>query len=261
MRKIYILFTTILSLCCIILLTSCGTTKGASEAYQGESEKEIFNNGEEALRSKDYSEAIKRFEALEVQYPFGHDTEIAQLHIIYAYYRKEEYPLAVAAADRFIRLHPVSPHVDYAYYMRGMSDYYENIGMLERVFSINLANRDLTHLQKAFNDFTEFTQRFPNSRYAPSAHQYMIYLRNILADHELIVAEYYYSRKAYMAAANRASEVVRHYEGAPQVPKALVIMVKSYRHLHLAQPEQEAMTVLQYNYPNSDYISAAKNIN
>ncbi|OGT45211.1 MAG: hypothetical protein A3E83_08040 [Gammaproteobacteria bacterium RIFCSPHIGHO2_12_FULL_41_20] len=259
MRKTFVAFIIACFIFCLALLASCSTTKGASEAYQGESEHEIFQKGEEALRGKDYSEAIKRFEALEVQYPFGADTEIAQLYIIYAYYKKEEYPLAVAAADRFIRLHPVSKNVDYAYYMRGMADYYENIGMLERVFSVNLANRDLTHLEKAFADFSEFTQRFPNSRYTPAAHQHMIYLRNILADHELIVAEYYYARKAYIAAANRASEVVRHFEGAPAVPKALVIMVKSYRHLHLAQAEKEAMTVLQYNFPNSQYVSAVAN--
>lgn len=229
------------------LLTACATSTSPSDAYKGESKETIFLAGRKALREGNNTEAVKRFEALEVQYPFGADTESAQLYIIYAYYMKEDYLLAVVAADRFIRTHPLNPHVDYAYYLRGVSAYYQNIGIIERVAPINLANRDLSSIRKAFNDFAELIQRFPNSVYAPAAHQYMIYLRNILADHEYQVAKYYYARKAYVASANRASKVVAHYQGSPVVVDSLLLMINSYRMLRLPKLLTDAVNLYRYN--------------
>lgn len=235
----------------VALLSACAATTDPSEAYKGESPQEIYHKGKEALQDKSYAEAIKRFEALDVQYPLGAETESAQFYLIYAYYMKEEYALSAAAADRFIRLHPDYPHVDYAYYMRGMANYYQNLGFIERIFAVDLATRDLTQIRKSYYDFSALTQRFPGSQYAPAAHQYMIYLRNILADHELHVAEYYYNRKAYVAAANRASNLVAHYQGAPAVEQGLVVMAKSYHALGMQRNEDEALRVLRYNYPNA----------
>ncbi len=248
-----LLITTGLS--CSLFLAACSSTTDPAEAYKGESAEQIFQKGEAELRGKNYSEAVKRFEALDVQYPYEHNTEIAQLHIIYAYYMSSDYASAESAADRFIHAHPTNPHVDYAYYMRGLSNYYQNLGLFERLFAVDLATRDLGQIKKSFADFAEVTHTYPNSYYAPSAHQYMVYLRNILANHELEIAQYYYSREAYVAAADRANLVVQKYQGAPAVPEALVIMAKSYRALHLTQNESEAMQVLQYNYPG--YVKEA----
>lgn len=232
------------------LMAGCANPSDPAEAYKDETPQQIYTRGKTALQDKSYSEAVKRFEALDIQYPYGSETEKAQLYLIYAYYMKEEYALSVAAADRFIRIHPTSPHVDYAFYMRGVANYYQNLGVLERLFSVDIATRDLTQVQKSYADFNELLVRFPQSRYAPAAHQYMIYLRNVMADHELHVANYYYSRRAYLAAANRASGLVAHYQGAPAVVDGLVVMVKSYRKLGLRKEEQDALTVLNYNYPN-----------
>jgi len=234
----------------VSLLTSCASVSDPAEAYKNESADHIFRKGEKALRDRDYTEAISRFEALDAQYPFGRQTEIAQLHIIYAHYMKNDYGLAEAAADRFIYAHPTNPHVDYAYYMRGLSNYYQNMGIFERIFSIDLATRDLNQIKKSYNDFARLELQFPRSDYTPAAHQYMIYLRNVIANHELQVAKYYYRRDAYLAAANRANTIVRHYQGAPVVPDALVLMVKAYQALGLNQNAEEARAVLQYNYPN-----------
>ncbi len=239
------------SLVCLAgVLTACSTSTDPADLYKNETQQQIFAKGKAAMQGKSYSEAVKRFEALDVQYPFGAQTEQAQLYLIYGYYMKEDYALAVAAADRFIRIHPTSPNVDYAYYMRGKADYYQNLGVLERMFSVDLATRDLAQIRKSYSDFNDVVTLFPNSRYAPSAHQYLVYLRDVLANHELSVAKYYYNRKAYMAAANRASGVVAHYEGSPAVVDALVLMVKSYHQLGLTKLEQDALTLLRYNYPN-----------
>lgn len=239
------------------LLTACSTVTDPAETYKDETAQQIFQRGETALRDHGYQEAIRRFEALEVQYPFGHDTEIAQLHLIYAYYMTSDYALAEATADRFIHTYPTSLHVDYAYFMRGQANYFQNMGVFERVFAVDLATRDLSQLKKSYADFAQIVKLFPRSPYAPAAHQYCVYLRNTLANHELEVAQYYFNMKAYVAAANRASLVVRHYQGAPAIPQALVMMVKSYRALNLKQNAAEALTVLQYNYPNSKSVAEA----
>jgi outer membrane protein assembly factor BamD len=248
----YFIYSLIFSL--FSLLTACGTTTDPAEAYKGESAQQIFQGGESALRDKDYKEAIKRFEALDAQYPFGHDAELAQLHIIYAYYMSGDYASAEAAADRYIHAHPADASADYAYYMRGLSNYYQNMGVFERVFSIDFATRDLTQIKKSFNDFSELVTRFPNSRYAPPAHQYMVYLRNVLAAHQMGVARYYYDHEAYVASANRASMVVQYYQGAPAVPDALVMMAKSYEHLQMTTLQNQTIAVIRYNYPDSIYL-------
>lgn len=232
-----------------LLICSCSTTTDPSETYPGESPAHIYEAGKSALQDKNHGEAIKRFEALDVQYPFNSETEQAQLYLIYAYYMKEEYTMAVSAADRFIRLHPVNPHVDYAYYMRGIANYYQNLGTIERIFAIDLATRDLTQIEQSYHDFTVVATRYPQSIYAPAAHQYMIFLRNVMADHELHIADYYYRRKAYVAAAARASDMVTHFQGAPAVVDGLVLMAKSYHQLHLTKLEQDTLRVLNYNYP------------
>jgi outer membrane protein assembly factor BamD len=252
-KSIYFVLITVFAM----ILVACAGVTDPAEMYKNESAEQIFQKGEKALRARHYAEAIKRFEALDAQYPYGKNTELAQLHIIYAYYMSNDYASADAAADRFIHAHPASPHVDYAYFMRGLSNYYQNMGLFERFFAVDLATRDLAQIKKSYADFTQLITINPNSYYAPAAHQYLIYLRNVLADHELEVAQFYYDRSAYIAAANRANLVVRHYQGSPAVPKALVIMVKSYQALNLKESAQDAWTVLQYNYPNSDYLKQA----
>ena len=231
-------------------ISSCSTSTDPADAYKGETPHQIYMKGKIALQNKSYSEAVKRFEALEVQYPYDEDIRNAELFLIYAYYMKEDYLLSVAAADRFIKEHPTDPHVDYAYYMRGISDYYQNMGILERLFIVDMATRDLSQIRKSYSDFNELILLYPNSLYAPSAHQYMIYLRNVLAAQELHVGQYYYNRRAYVAAVNRGSAVVEQYQGAPCVVDALVLMAKSYRQLGQTKLEEDTLAVLNYNYPN-----------
>jgi outer membrane protein assembly factor BamD len=236
-----------------LFITACATTVDPAEAYKDETPEQIFQKGEDALRDKNYAEAIKRFEALDAQYPYGRNTETSQLHIIYAYYMNSDYLAAESAADRFIHSHPTNPHVDYAYYMRGLSNYYQNMGVFERLFAVDFATRDLTQVKKSFNDFDQLQTRYPQSPFAPAAHQYTIYLRDVLANHQIEVAHYYFKREAYVASANRASIVVENYQGTRAVPDALVMMAKSYYQLGLTDQMNQAIEVLNYNYPNSKY--------
>ncbi len=223
----------------------------AHARLKGMPETTLFMKGEQALADKSYSSAIKYFEQIQADYPFGPDIQQAQLDLLYAYYVTGDYASAVAAAGRFIRLYPRNPHADYAYYMRGLANLKMNRTLLQKLFNISPANRDLVQVRAAFADFRMLLTLYPHSYYAPDSHQYLIYLRDILARHELGVAQYYWRREAYVAAANRASYIVRHYQHAPEVEPALVIMVKSYRNLHEDQLADQALAVLRLNFPHS----------
>jgi outer membrane protein assembly factor BamD len=233
-----------------MLLAGCAATTDPADIYKGESSEQIFKKGEKALRKGEYKEAIKRLEALEVQYPYSIHIELAELHIIYAYYMSEDYPSAQSAAERYIHAWPANPHVVYAYYMRALAYYHQNLGLFEKLFPVDLSRRDLAPMRQAWTDFATVAQEFPDSEYAPAARQYMIYLRNMMAQHELNVAIFYFDHRAYVTAANRATDVIRHYEGAPAVKSALQLLAKSYRALHATDSEKEVLRVIRYNYPS-----------
>ena len=236
----------------MMVLTGCAfTTPDPADVYKGETDDQIFKKGESALRKSQYKEAIKRFEALEVQYPYSSHIEQADLHIIYAYYMNEDYPSAQSAAERYIHVWPANTHVAYAYYMRALAYYHQNLGLFERLFAVDLSRRDMAPMQQAWKDFATVVQQFPESEYAPPARQYMIYLRNLMARHEFNVAEFYFDRHAYVTAANRATDVVRHYQGAPAVKSALQLLAKSYHALQATDSEKEVLRVIHYNYGSS----------
>ena len=164
---------------------------------------------------------------------------------------QDELPAAMAAADRFIRLHPRNPHIDYAYYMRGIIKFTENRSFVDRILPIDRGLRDLTAPRSAYNNFADLVRLYPDSPYSPDARQHMLFIRNVLAHNELTVAQWYMRREAYVAAANRAQFVVEHYPETPSVPEALRIMVRAYEELGLDDLAETSELLLLENYPNS----------
>jgi outer membrane protein assembly factor BamD len=240
---------------CILIalcLAACATTAtpaDPAEIYKGYSDEQLYNLGNNANCRKKYSEAIKYFEALNALYPFGTFTEKAQSKLIYAYYESGEYASAIASASQFIRLYPRAPHVDYAYYIKGLSQLELGKNVVQKQTAVDYASRDLTNTKEAFFSFRDLVQLHPNSLYAPDARQHMVAINNMLARYELQVAEFYMKRKAYVAAANRASYVIENYQHTPEVKKALVLLAEANCALGLPQAEGEARRVLQMNYP------------
>lgn len=243
----------ILILTALLILCGCATTAPFA-AYKNKTAEQIYTEGESALAKGKYETASKSFEALDALYPFGPYSEQAQLDIIYAYYKNDDSVGALAAADRYIRLYPRNPNVDYAYYMKGLINFGRDHSWTKHFFHTNPANRDLSYLSESFNDFGELIETFPQSQYAPDARQRMIYIRNVMAQHSINVAEFYFERKAYVAAANRASDVVENFQGTPQVKTALVMMVKAYRALGEMDMANNALHVLELNYPNAKEV-------
>ncbi len=240
-------------LCLSSLLFGCSTQKPTpGEEFQGQTAQDIFDGGELALAKGSNKDAIKHFEALNALYPFSAYEQQAGLDIIYAYFSTEDYPGAAAAADRYIHLYPRGDNVDYAYYMRGVANFDQDRGVIQRYVPMDLSQRDISTTQQSFINFNELIRRFPASPYAPDARNRMIYLRNLMAQKEVNIANFYYQRDQYVAAINRASGVIVHYQEAPQVQDALATMVKSYRKLGLTELANETLAILALNFPESE---------
>ena len=205
------------------------------------------------IRDRSYTKAIKYFEKLESRYPYGRYAQQAQIEIAYAYYKASEPANALAACDRFIKLHPNHPNVDYVYYLRGLINFNEDLGIMGSISNQDMTERDPKGARESFDAFRELVTRFPDSKYTPDAILRMKYLVNALASLELHVARYYMKRGAYLAAANRAQYAVLNYPDAPATEEALFIMVKAYDALALADLRDDAERVMRKNFPDSEY--------
>jgi outer membrane protein assembly factor BamD len=229
------------------LLLACSSKGKKKDPYQDMSAEVIYDKATVALNKKRYSKAVEAYESLDAQYPFGDYTEKAHLDIIYAYYRFNELPSAMRAADRYIRLHPRSPYLDYAYYMRGLIKSTESIGFAARYLPLDLSKRDTNGEQESFAYFQEFLSLYPNSQYAPDARQRLVAMRNDLAKQQLNIAEYYMTRSAYLAAANRAQVVVEQHPQTTSINKSLALMVVAYDKLQMDSLSEQAHKALVLN--------------
>lgn len=229
-----------------LLLAAC-----SSKPMGIKSEADYYQEANAALKAGNFNVAVNAFEALEAQYPVGVFTEQAQLEVIYGKYKQADYLAAIAAADRYIRLHPNSDRLDYVLYLRGLSNYNIDQDTLLKRMPINLAHRDMGQAKVAFDDFSQLLTRYPASPYAPDARQRMIYLRNQLAEAELHVARYYETRGANVAALNRARWVVENYSESTAVPEALKLMIKHYKALGMNDLAEQAQALLPAKKPKS----------
>lgn len=234
-----------------IILAACNSVSDPSEQFKGQSAAQIYYGGERALAEGKYSTAVKHFEGLDALYPFSEYAEQAQLDIIYAYYQSSDPASAAAAAERFTHLYPQDPHVDYAYYMKGVADFVQDRGWEEKYFPTPVSQLDPGTARKSFNDFATLVHLFPDSVYAPDARQHMVYLRNVFAEYELNVAHFYLQRRAYVAAINRANYILQNYQTTPAVEGAMQVLVTSYGALGMVEKQQQAQQILQYNYPHT----------
>lgn len=241
-----------------LVVAGCATNTDPTRDW---SAQRFYKEATTALDSKDYATAIKYFELLETRYPYGTYAEQAQLDVTYAYYKDSEPASAIAAAERFIRLHPTHPNVDYAYYMKGLASFQERDKLFDRLRGKDdLSNRDPTATRDAYETFRQLVTRFPNSKYAPDARARMAHLLNVMAGYELRVAEFYYERGAYVATANRTKAIIERYGQSPLVEDALALQAKAYRKLGLYDLARDTLRVLKANFPGSQYLKGEERV-
>ena len=237
------------------LTTGCSLLPEEIDDTKNWSASKLYYTAKESLNEGDYEKAVKMYERLEARYPYGAFAQQAQLEVAYAYYRDNEPLSAVAATERFIKLHPQHPHVDYAYYLRGLANFVEDQTLLARFSDQDMSERDPKAAREAFDSFKELVVRFPESKYAADAAARMKYLVNALAMHEVHVGRYYYKRGAYVAAANRGKYVLQNYQQSPALEEALVIMARSYGKLDLKDLQADVVRVINKNFPDSPYLT------
>jgi outer membrane protein assembly factor BamD len=236
-----------------LLLAGCANAPTNDETAKWSAQR-LYGEAKDSMASKDWDTAIKYFEKLEARFPYGRYAQQAQLEIGYAQWKGGDRATAIAAFDRFIRLHPNDPNVDYALYLKGLINFNENTGLLSGLSDPDMSERDPKAARESFNSFKELVTRFPNSRYTSDAFERMRYLVNSLASHEVHVARWYMRRGAYVAAVNRAQYAIKEYPGAPATEEAMYIMVMAYGKLGLEDLRNDADRVLRTNFPHSEYL-------
>ncbi|MFP4561315.1 MAG: outer membrane protein assembly factor BamD [Thiohalorhabdus sp.] len=227
-----------------LLVGGCTTL----EVAEDDDPEEILAKARTAMEQGLYSQAVDSYQRLESLYPYSREALQAQIMTAYVYYLKGDSLAAVNAAERFVRLHPSSPHVDYALYLQGIAEYQK----------IGKADRDPEPARKAIEALTQLIRQHPESEYVADAHARIRKAHEILAEHHLHVARFYMDREAFLAAANRARTVLTEHPTTPAVEPALDLMTRGYTELRLEELARQTLAILAHNYPDSDHLPAAR---
>jgi outer membrane protein assembly factor BamD len=238
MRYLFLLFLS------VILSACAGADKDETAGYTA---KELYDEAQADINSAEFQSAVKNLESLEARYPFDPYAKQAQLEIAYAYYKFEELDQAKSAVDRFARLHPRDPNMDYVYYLKGLIDFNRGQGLLDAWFPREPSRHDPAVLEQAFNNFSTLVKRYPDSKYAGDAYQRMVYLRNQMAEKEIQIAEFYIERKSWLSAAKRAKAVITKYPDTIWTKRALDIMLLSYQKLELPELAADTQRIIDFN--------------
>jgi outer membrane protein assembly factor BamD len=243
----------VLALAAAALLAACASSSEDKTATM--SPNKIYADAKEEMDAGAYDKAVPLFEKLEGRAAGTPLAQQAQLEKAYAQYKANDQAQALATLDRFLKLHPASPAVDYALYLKGVVNFNDNLGIFGALARQSLSERDQKAAKESFESFKELATRFPDSRYTPDARVRMTYIVNSLAEYEVHVARYYYSRGAYVAAVNRAQAALNDYRDVPALEEALFILMRSYDSLGMTQLRDDTKRVMEKSYPGSEYLS------
>ncbi|MGD2139075.1 MAG: outer membrane protein assembly factor BamD [Burkholderiales bacterium] len=244
---------------CSMLLVLGGCSQGKKDITRDWPADRLYYAARSEMAGRRYEKAIDYYKKLESRYPYGRFAQQGKIEIAYAYWKHEEPALALAACERFIREHPNHVDIDYVYYLKGRINFNEDLGLVGMFYKKDLADTDPVAAREAYDAFRILVTRFPNSKYAEDARYRMTYLVDALARHDVKVAEYYYRRGAYVAAVNRAQDIVTTFPRTAAIEKALEIMVASYREMGMDELSEDAERTLRTNFPDaSDSLKVKK---
>jgi outer membrane protein assembly factor BamD len=245
----------VLVACALLGLSACSLLPEKTDETKNWSATKLYDEARQEMDGAHYDAAIKLFEKLESNYPFGTYAAQAQMEIAYAYYKSQDQAQALAAVERFIKLHPNHPQVDYMYYLRGLINFNDQLGFMSAIYSQDPTERDPKATREAFAAFKALADKFPDSKYAPDAIARMKYLINAMASYEVHVSNYYFRRGAFLAALNRAQGAVADYTDAPAREEALFLMIRSYDKLGMFDLRDDTQRIFLRNYPNSRFMN------
>ncbi len=232
----------------VLSLVACGPAKEDIDPTAEWSAERFYLEARAELDSGNYLTAIEYYETLESRYPFGKHATQAQIDVAYAYYKFDEPDSAITAIDRFIKLHPRDPAVDYAYYLKGLVNFERGGTILDVISERDLSEFDKNLMLTSYNDFRLLVQRFPDSKYVEDASKRMIYLRSELARADFSVASYYASRDAWVAVVNRTKFILQNYQGTSVIKPALELQLKAYQALEMDELARDTQRIIDLNY-------------
>ncbi|MEQ4531922.1 MAG: outer membrane protein assembly factor BamD [Mixta sp.] len=227
-----------------LALAGCSSSK---DQVPDSPPSELYATAQQKLQDGNFKGAITQLEALDNRYPFGPYAQQVQLDLIYAYYKNADLPMAQAAIDRFMRLNPTHPNIDYVLYMKGLTDMALDDSALQGFFGVDRSDRDPEHARAAFRDFSQLLRTYPNSQYATDARKRLVYLKDRLAKYELSVAQFYTKREAYVAVVNRVEQMLKDYPDTQATRTALPLMENAYRKLQLNAEAEKVAKIIAAN--------------
>mgnify|MGYP003385066788 CR=1 FL=1 len=250
------LTTKIIFITLALTLTACSSSIKEVEIDKipDKSAQALFVDARTSLDNGLYQKAIQILSAIDSRFPFGPISHQVQLDLIYAYYKVGDSAQGIALADRFLRLNPSNPNVDYVYYMRALINISTEDNLFQDIAGIDRSDRDPTASRNAFSDFKKIITTYPESKYAADSRKRMIQIKSRLAKYELAVARFYLKREAYASAANRGRYIVEYFSPSPEVETALELMIECYGKLGLLDLKKNSLQVLAANYPNNSLI-------
>ena len=238
----------------LVLIQGCAFLENAKvDPYENMVEETLYSQGSIFLENGDIPSAITVFETLEAKYPFSRYSQQSVLDLAYAYYDFGQKDDTIAECDRFIDLYPNHPNLDYAYYLRALSNLEKEQPFFQDILGQDVSKYDVTRLKNAYNDFLLIVNRFNKSKYADDAKNRLVFLRDSMAKHEVYIAKYYLKRGAYLASSERAKYMLEKYPGAPATKEALLVLIKSYNNLGLLDSAKVTADILVKNFPNYSY--------
>jgi len=240
-------------------LAGCSGDRKRLNARAGITAAELYEEAKFQLDNKNYERASQLYRLLQSRFPFGRHTEQAMLEEAYALYKSFKPEESIAQLDKFLKTYPTHQNGDYAQYLKGLVNFSRTRGFLARLSPERAIDRDQTFARQSFDDFNQMVRSYPESRYAHDARERMLFLRDNMAAHEIMVADYYMRRRAYVAAANRAKHVLEVYQASPIAGDALAVMVDAYREMGLDENSEDALAVLKLNYPDHGYLTGNYN--
>lgn len=239
-----------------VMISACSSTSSIDEANSKLAPDVLYQQARTSMELGNYTKAVQSLEALDSRYPFGPYKTQVQLDLIYSYYKLNDPASGIANVDRFIRLNPTHPDIDYVYYMRGLINMQSDSYLFHDLFNIDRTDRDPKNAELAFKDFDRLIKLYPNSKYAADAQKRMIWLKDRLAQYNIDVANYYLKMNAWSAAAVRAQLVLENYSGTPSTKDALKIMIKAYGELGQKTLKAHAEEVFNANYAKTAKVKS-----
>lgn len=229
----------------VFMLAACAGSR--DELRRVPSVEKLYHDAHQSLQAGNYLRAERQLRVILSRYPFTDYAAQAQMDMLYTYLQMEDPDSLLEEADRFIRENPRHPNIDYVYYMRGMGYYQATRSLLQSLFNIDTARREVSNAEQAFTYFSQLVARFPDSAYSADARLRMIELKERIARYEIYVAEYYLRQGAWISAIQRAQRVLREVQGTQAEIDALIVLERAYTELGMNDLADNARRILAAN--------------